>query len=339
MEFINREKDIKYLRAHFESEPNSLLFVYGPKSGGKSALLEKVSKSLNKEQYAVNYISLRGVLIYDFKSFIKIFFPENLKGKLKDILDGFTLNIGFFGVKLEEENILYENPFKLMIDKLDSANKRGIKPIIIIDELQLLRHIYINGERYLIEELFNLFIEITKVKHLAHVVLATSDSYFIEEIYKSSKLAKTSRFFLLDHFDKKTVFNWLKKEKFSEKEINIVWDFVGGCPWEIREIIKDKKQGIDVENSINMLLKNSYGRVFEFGITLIKEEKDVFDKVIKEIAKKGFFEVHYDNQINYLDILLKKTIELDIWFYKPEEHKIEANSISVFHSLKKLINS
>jgi uncharacterized protein len=339
MEFINREKDIKYLRAHFESEPNSLLFVYGPKSSGKSTLLEKVARELNSQTYAVNFLDLRQVIIYNFKTFLNIFFPKNIRNKAKDILSGFTINAGFFSLKMEEESILEENAFKIIVDKLISANKRGIKPVIIIDELQLLKHIYINGERYLIDELFNLFIALTKVRHIAHVVLATSDSYFIEEIYKSSKLAKTSDFFFLDHFDKKTVSNWLKKENFSEKEINKVWDFVGGCPWEIRQIIEKKKQGIDVENSINMLLKNSYGRVFEFGITLIKEEKDVFDKVIKEIAEKGFFEVHYDNQINYLDVLLKKTIELDIWFYKPEEHKIEANSISVFHSLKKLINS
>ena len=339
MEFINREKEIEHLKAHFESEPNSLLFVYGPKSGGKSTLLEKIAIDLDKKIYAINYLDLRQVIIYNFKTFLNVFFQEDIKEKTKDILSGLTINAGFFHIKLDEKPMLKKNAFKIIVDKLISANKRGIKPIIIIDEFHLLKHIYINGERYLIDEIFNLFIALTKVRHIAHVVLATSDSYFIEEIYKSSKLAKTSDFFLLDHFDKETVFHWLKKEEFSEKEINKVWDFVGGCPWEVRQIIEKKKQGSDVENSINMLLKNSYGRVFEFKRTLNREEKNIFNKVLESIVYKGFFEVDSEDDNEYLDILLKKTIDFDIWFYKPEEHKIEANSSSVFHSLKKLISS
>ena len=224
MDFINREKEIKYLNAHFEKEPNSLLFVYGPKSSGKSTFLEKVVTDLDLQKYAVNFLDLRRVIIYNFKTFLNIFFQEDIKEKAKDILSGLTINAGFFHVKLDEKPMLKKNAFKIMADKLESAKKRGIKPIIIIDEIHLLKHIYINGERHLIDELFNLFIALTKVKHLAHIILATSDSYFIEEIYNSAKLAKTSRFFLLDHFDKQEVLAWLKKEAFSDDEIEKVLD-------------------------------------------------------------------------------------------------------------------
>jgi uncharacterized protein len=337
MEFINREEEIKYLKAHFEKEPNSLLFVYGPKSSGKSTFLEKVVTDLDLQKYAINFLDLRRVIIYNFKTFLNIFFPEKLKDKFTDILSGITFNTGFFSVKMEEETDLKENAFKIMSDKLESAKKRGIQPIIIIDEIHLLKHIYINGERHLIDELFNLFIALTKVKHLAHIILATSDSYFIEEIYNSAKLAKTSRFFLLDHFDKQEVLAWLKKEAFSDDEIEKVWKYVGGCPWEITEIIEDKKQSGNIEDICDILLKNAYGRVFEFARMLVKEEKNVFDKVIKEIVEKGFFKVGYKEKNEFLDILLKKTIELDMWFYKPEEHKIFANSKSIFHAFKKLI--
>ena len=34
--FINREQDMRYLRQWLESEPDALLFVYGPKSSGKT---------------------------------------------------------------------------------------------------------------------------------------------------------------------------------------------------------------------------------------------------------------------------------------------------------------
>jgi AAA+ ATPase superfamily predicted ATPase len=201
----------------------------------------------------------------------------------------------------------------------------------------LLKHIYINGERYLIDELFNLFIALTKVKHLAHIVLATSDSYFIEEIYNSSKLAKTSRFFLLDHFEKNDVIKWLKNENFTHEEIETAWNYIGGCPWELSEIINEKKQGNKIQDIINIFITNSYGRIFEFKRNLKKKEKDVFNRVIKQIADKGFFEIDSEDDGEYLDILLKKSIELDIWFYIPEEHKITANSKSVQRAFEKMM--
>ncbi len=337
MEFINREKEIKYLKGHFQSEPNSLLFLYGPKSGGKSSFLEKAVKDLDVKKYAVNFLDLRYVIIYDFRTFLDVFFPKSLRNKVADILNGVTFNTGFFSIKMEEEKDLKENAFAIIKKKLMSAKERGIQPIIIIDEIQLLKHIYINDERYLIDELFNLFIALTKVSHIAHIVLATSDSYFIEEIYNSAKLAKTSEFFLLDHFEKYTIISWLKKENFTDKEIETVWEYVGGCPWEIKQIIEKKKQDISVEESLNILLKNAYGRIFEFGRKLIKEEKDFFDKVIGEISEKNFFKVDYKEKNDSLDILLKKTIELDIWFYNSEEHKIFANSKSILHAFKKII--
>jgi uncharacterized protein len=335
MKFINREKEIKLLKNHFKSEPNSLLFLYGPKSSGKSSLLSEVAQKLDAEKYAVNYLSLRSVLIYNFKTFLDVFFPKNLRNKAGDILSGVTLNFGFFSVKKEEESRLSENPFGVMVDKLISAGKRGIKPVIIIDEIQLLKNIGLNGERYLIDELFNLFIEITKTKHLAHAVLATSDSYFIEEIYNSSKLAKTSRFLLLDHFNQEEAACWLKNEKFSKEELKLVWEYLGGCPWEIRETITQKKQGNPPENFCLTLIKNSEGRLFEFKRKLPQKEKDIFDNVVSDILKNGFYIMSAEENI-ILDNLLKKCIESDIWFYNVEERKVTANSKSVWHALKRI---
>ncbi|MBI4648744.1 MAG: ATP-binding protein, partial [Bacteroidia bacterium] len=111
MKFINRDAEIKYLNAHFESEPNSLLFLYGPKSSGKSTLLEKVINELDLKKYIVNYINLRGVLIYNFKSFLDVFFQRNIKNKAIDILEGITINLGFFNLNIDEEAILKENAF------------------------------------------------------------------------------------------------------------------------------------------------------------------------------------------------------------------------------------
>ena len=336
MDFINREKDIKQLNAHFRSEPNCLLFVYGPKSSGKSSLLEKVARQLDEDKYAVNFLDLRQVIIYDFKTFLDVFFQEDIKEKTKDVLRGLTINAGFFKVKIDEKAMLKRNAFKIISDKLESAKNSGIQPVIIIDEIQLLKHIYINGERHLIDELFNLFIALTKVRHSTHVVLCTSDSYFIEEIFKSAKLAKTSEFVLLDHFEKKVVYEWLEKENFDDENINVVWDSLGGCPWEIRQIIEKNKQGVVVGDACEILLNSVYGRVFEFKRTLGRKEKDTFSRVIKQIVNKGFFEIDSEDDDEHLDGLLKKCIEMDIWFYMVDDHKITANSKSVYHSFRNL---
>jgi uncharacterized protein len=337
MKFINREKETKFLKEHFESEPNSLLFIYGPKSSGKSSLLNKVAENMDPEKYAVTYLSLRSVLIYNFKTFLDVFFPKSFRGKTQDILKGLTLNFGFFSVKTEEENFLRENPFGMMTNKLISANKRGIKPVIIIDEIQLLKNIGLNGERYLIDELFNLFIEITKTKHVSHVVLATSDSYFIEEIYNSAKLSKTSEFLLLDHLDKKDVATWLQEENFKNEEIKTVWSYIGGSPWEIEQIIKKKNQGERVVDIVNGFINEQFFKISDYIYVFEAKKRKVFDKVIKEIITHGYClkQSIYESQI--LMSLLKEMIEHDLWFYKANEGKIMANSKSIYWAFKELI--
>jgi len=183
--FINRKKEIRFLTDWLHSEPNAILFICGPKSCGKSTLLRKVVENqLDYNKFAVNFLDLRGMLIVNFKSFISRFFPKSLRGKAKDVLGGLSMNVGFFGLNIDEETALQEDPFQVMESKLAKAKKKGIQPVIILDEIQMLKNIYINSERFLLDELFNLFVRLTKVVHLAHIVLLTSDSYFIEEIYK-----------------------------------------------------------------------------------------------------------------------------------------------------------
>jgi AAA+ ATPase superfamily predicted ATPase len=58
MKFVNRQAEISYLFHYFTSEPNALLFVYGPKSSGKTALLNQVIMQLEENQYVINFLDL-----------------------------------------------------------------------------------------------------------------------------------------------------------------------------------------------------------------------------------------------------------------------------------------
>jgi AAA+ ATPase superfamily predicted ATPase len=100
--------------------------------------------------------------------------------------------------------MLETNIFAVMEAKLQEANDRGIKPVIIIDEFQYLKNIIIDKENNLslVQELFKFFIAMTKVQHLCHIVCLTSDSYYIEELYTDTKLKNTSEYFLMEHLTK-----------------------------------------------------------------------------------------------------------------------------------------
>jgi len=338
MKFINRESEIKYLNNHFESEPNSLLFVYGPKSSGKSTLLNKVVNEIDIQKYTVNFLDLREMLIYDFNSFIDRFFPKTLYGKVKDIEEGITFNIGFFGINLkDDEKLLQQNPFKLMGDKLRSAKAKKKQPIIILDEIQLLKNIYINGEKYLIDELFNLFVRLTKVTHTAHVVLATSDSYFIEEIYNSAKLKKTSKFYFVDHFSEAEVKEWLKEEKLTKEEIQAVIKNIGGCPWELQELLQKRKRGNSINEICEYFINDEFGKISYYRSEISdKETKNEFDRVNKIIVEKNAYFRNDDENPIIISHLIKEMVIHDFWFYKVDEQKIIANSQSLFRAFERM---
>ena len=330
--FVNRIKEAEYLRKYFKSTPNAILFLYGPKSCGKTTLIEKVIQNdLEKKKYAVNYLNLRRIIIRDFKSFLDVFFQKSSTRKAKDIISSIVLNIGFFKVGLEDEEMMRKNAFKVMEDKLRKANQKGIKPIIIIDEIQNLKSIYMNGEKRLLDELFNFFISLTKETHLAHIVLATSDSYFIEEIYNSAKLSKTSDFYLVNHLEKKDIEDWLgnySEYSFTKKEINYIYNYLGGSSWEIKQVLLSLSNGDDIKEAVKKRIKLLRGQVNLFYDSLDEAQAKNFKKVSSAIAKKG---VYFKKERDGLDNIIPLAIEKDIWFYEASERKIIPNSPSLQH--------
>jgi len=134
----------------------------------------------------------------------------------------------------------------VMKKELQKLVKKGIKPVIIIDELQALDKIYLNGGRSLITELFNFFVAMTKESHLAHIIICSSDGYFLETVYTDSRLKKCSEFFEVNYLSKEDTFEWLlnvdkyskiKDYRLNENEAGKIWEVVGGSMWEIQSIL------------------------------------------------------------------------------------------------------
>ncbi len=339
MQFVNRQAEIQYLDAYLTSEPNAILFVYGPKSSGKSALLDIVVHKLDLKRYAVNFLDLRGVLLYDFQSFLNVFFPKDFKENAKDIIEGISINLGFFALKANDETLLKKNAFKVMEDKLVAARKRGILPVIILDEIQVLKTIYLNHERYLIDELLNLFVRLTKVTHTAHVVLATSESHFIEEICQNVKLKKASTFYFVDHLDEQTVRAWLAAKHFNEHDIDTVWRYLGGCPWEIQQVLIERANYQSIEEACLFWVNDEYAKIREFRNVLREEGLcEEFDRITQQIVRNGSYSRNDQEDAACMNALIKKMVAQDIWFYKTDEQKIIANSQSIYRAFEKMVN-
>ncbi len=77
MKFWDREREVKWLKRYLRTEPNAILFVYGPKSSGKSTLLQRVVEELSAEgKYSIYWYDLRGKVISDYDSILDLFLSE-----------------------------------------------------------------------------------------------------------------------------------------------------------------------------------------------------------------------------------------------------------------------
>jgi AAA+ ATPase superfamily predicted ATPase len=253
--FINREKEFYYLKKYINERPESMLFVHGPKSSGKTTLLYRFLEKISKDQkLEVKYLNLRKILVSSYKDFIRIFFGLDFTKSRSDLKEKREYNLfNLFKLSVEalkgvEAGAL--DPFKLMEGEFIQLNKKGIKPILVIDELQELNHIYLNGgkDRHLIIELFNFFVAMTKESHLAHIIIASSDGYFIDTVFCDSRLKKTSKFLKVDYLDQESIVDWLLNlRKYSKiedytltrEDAEKIWDVMGGSAWEVQELLSD----------------------------------------------------------------------------------------------------
>jgi len=330
--FINRVKEQEYLNNYLKDAPTAIQFIYWPKSTGKTTLITKVINELPQDQYAIQYIDMRWVLIRNFEDFKNIFFPESIKWKIKEIVSWIKFNFWIFGWDIEDEKMIKENIFWVMEEKLKKANEKWIKPVIIIDEFQYLKNIIIDEKNnlLLVEELWKFFIRLTKVSHLAHVICLTSDSYYIEELYVHTKLKNTSYYYLVDHLEKKDIVWWLKSEDFTDEIIEYFWENLWWSVWEIWSAIISYKNTWDYKEFIQTMINDEYAKIYDllkFRETLSIIEKEKFIEISRIIAKDWEFISTPNDEIPFE--LIKKTVDIDIWFYDSRKQRITANSQTV----------
>ena len=252
--FIDRDREMADLTNYLEGEPNSILFLYGPKSSGKTTVLYRLYDELAEGKiYDIKFLNLRETFLDSYEDFLQAFFKvrNDRENSLKLSTKRQYSLFGLFKLDALTERMLKrkkEDPFLVMKVEFQKLVKKGRRPLIIIDEFHKLRGIYLpDKQKTLIMELMNFFVAMTKESHLCHVIIASSDAFFIEEVYNDSKLRKTSAFQNLDYLSYSDVKEWLSHvDKYSkvtafdlsEEEIELIWETVGGSPWEIQYILE-----------------------------------------------------------------------------------------------------
>jgi len=364
--FINRDKEISYLKKWIEEEPNNILFIHGPKSSGKTTLLLKfINKELSKKKYDLKFFNLRDILINNYKDFLRVFFEIDYSKSKSDVKKKKEYNLKVFKQTIEVINgieINEINPFVVMKKDIQTLVKKKKCPVIIIDEIQSLQNIYFNAQKELINELFNFFVALTKESHLCHVIIASSDGYFIEKIYKDSKLKKTSKFLLIDYLNKEDVFYWLsnldKESKISDyslnkQQIEKIFNTLGGSCWEIYDFLSDLRRIVNSskieEIEFDELILEKITRscaVFDDYIGVIEKRKKFFIKLHRILQKnKNFFrERDFESMVKKgllspeeLKDILCELVRENIISYNPTLAKYSLQGKIMEHGLNKYL--
>ncbi len=287
IEFHDREKETKEIMKILDVEPSLITFIYGPINSGKTTLINHLIEE-RSEEYTIFYINLRTKFLASYDDFIESLFEmemesEGASRKRKETLAELVSSVTkVAGIPINKEFLDYvfkdnkpKNAFSYIIKLFEEVRERGKQPVLVLDELQKMGDVKVNG--FLIYELFNFFIDLTKEKHLAHIFVATSDSLFLEQIYSEAMLEGRCRYLLVDDFDCETTSAFLEKHGFTNDEMVMVWGYCGGKPGYLIELANTKLGSEDIMEKVDKMLEEEISR-FIFMLARNKEIKnDIID--------------------------------------------------------------
>jgi len=326
---IDREKEITFIKEWFKKTPQEILFIYGPKSVGKTTIIEYIVENelfddfrlFKSTKYNVKYINFRQKLFGEYDSFLNSLLVKDEE----DFELSAQINLGVFKIDAKSYKKIKDKELDLFDELFRQLKESKKRPILIFDEIQALENVYVDKNRLLLDEFLNFCVSLTKEKHLAHVVLLSSNTIFLETLYNNAKLKVTSYFYKIDHLSFEAIKSYFD---FSDDEIKLIYDYVGGSIAHIQKIIRriELNQG-NLEEVLNQLLKEAVAEVNFSLIELLK--KGILNK---EKVKEVFNSIVYNNFYDYTKTDLKTIpiieflCEKEILFFEIMDNYIYANS-------------
>jgi len=333
VEFINREKEIKFLKEHFKKEPQRILWLYGPKSTGKTTLIEYLLEKELDNSYYKKFITFRGKIFGNYDMFLESMLEplDEDEGEISS-----ELNFGVFKISAKTYKKIKEKKRDFFEEIKDHFINSKKKNILVIDEIQSLENIYIDKERELFNEFLNFCIRLTKELHLAYVVILTSNTIFLEKIYNNAKMKKTSIFKLIEHLDYTEIKEWLEGKNFKEDEIKLIYDYLGGMVSDIQKLLDTIEFYDSLEEYLDRerLMAISEINVFIELNELSQKEIEDFKFVAKVILEEGVFD--NNKYLGYLKTI-SKFAEVEILFYEPVSNRTFANSRIYIKAFEKIL--
>ncbi|RMA93327.1 ATP-binding protein [Hydrogenothermus marinus] len=344
VDFINREKEIDFFLSYFKQKPERVLWVYGPKSSGKTTLIEYIIEEIlaKNSEYYIRYINFRGILVYSYDTFLDAILEEKDEEETQTELNR---NYNLFNVfKLEAKTLkkIKKRKKNLFNYLLEEFQKTGKKNIFIIDEIQTLQDIYINGERELLNEFLNFCVRLTKETHLSHVVISTSNTIFQNQIYNTAKMKATSDFKLVDHLGYKDIEEWLlsKDLGFTKEDIKLIYDYLGGSVAYIKKLIDFRNMYPSLKEQLEEMAEIAKNEIlFERNKNLTDKEYNIFLEIAKNIVDKGYYILDEKDELKRKEIykVIERFCEVEILFFDPIKNITKANSRIYVKAFEKLL--
>jgi len=166
----------------------------------------------------------------------------------------------------------------------------------------------------------------TKESHLAHVIIASSDGYFLYTVYNDSRLKKTSEFYKVDYLPKEDIMEWLLNlEKYSKiKDYTLtpedgekIWNTVGGSMWEIQHLLNQLFNN-SIDAVLSLYLKKIKVMIDHYIGADDKKEKVLRLFLTKESANTRDF-IQAGIAKEELDDLLRDMVRNNILYFDPTE--------------------
>ena len=224
----------------------------------------------------------------------------------------------------------------------------GKQPILIIDELQKIGDLKLNG--FLIYELFNYFVSLTKHKHLCHVFCLSSDSLFIEKVYNEAMLDGRAKYLLVDDFDKETALKFMdflaneNDVSLTNDDKELIYSYVGGKPKDIKYVVEESKFK-DLKEVLDYMLKDAVQKLNMLldVLNYSKPKVEIGDEVI-EIKKEDIIETlklfkeNYEVDKKHIPVpVYVYLVKRNILFLNPIEGILKPQSYLVWNAIKRLL--